>query len=95
MRSVLELAVPAWHSGLTLGESSDIERVQRAALQIILGSGFSTYRAALKQFDMITLQARRVNLCKKFGNKAAMHPKHEKWFVPNTRTTVTRQEQPK
>ena len=43
-RSVLELAVSAWHSGLTLGESADIERFQRAALQIILGSWFSTYR---------------------------------------------------
>ena len=94
VRSVLELAVPAWHSGLTLGESADIERVQRAALQIMLGSGFSTYRAALKQFGLDTLQSRRVNLCKKFGKKAAKHPKHEKWFVPNTRTTVTRQEQP-
>ena len=52
VRSVLELAVPAWHSGLTLGESADIERVQRAALQIILGSGFTSYRAALKQFGL-------------------------------------------
>ena len=29
IRSVLELAVPAWHSGLTLKQSADIERVQR------------------------------------------------------------------
>ena len=36
VRSILELAVPDWHSGLTLGETADIERVQRAALQILL-----------------------------------------------------------
>ena len=36
IRSVLELAVPAWHSGLTLRQSSDIERVQRIALNNIL-----------------------------------------------------------
>ena len=95
VRSILELAVPAWHSGLTLGETADIERVQRAAMQIILGSGFTTYRAALKHFGLETLQARRVLLCKKFGKKAVKHPKHDKWFVPNTRTTITRQEQPK
>ena len=95
VRSVLELAVPAWHSGLTLAESADIERVQRAAVQIILVSGFTSYRAALKQFGLNTLQVRRTNLCKKFGNKAVKHPKHEKWFKPNARTAVTRQEQPK
>jgi hypothetical protein len=36
IRSLLELAVPAWHSGLTLKQSVDIERVQRLALEIIL-----------------------------------------------------------
>ena len=36
IRSLLELAVPAWHSGLTLKQVADIERVQRVALHIIL-----------------------------------------------------------
>ena len=36
IRSVLELAVPAWHSGLTLRQAADIERVQRVAVYIIL-----------------------------------------------------------
>ena len=31
IRSLLELAVPAWHSGLTLKQSVDNERVQRVA----------------------------------------------------------------
>ena len=29
IRSILELAVPAWHSGITLKQSRDIERVQK------------------------------------------------------------------
>ena len=95
VRSVMELAVPAWHSGLTVNETVDIERVQRAALQIILGMGYTTYKVALKHFNLDTLEARRVLLCKKFGKKSVKHPKHAKWFVPNTRITVTRQEQPK
>ena len=37
VRSVVELAVPAWHIGLTLRQSADIERVQRVAVYIILG----------------------------------------------------------
>ena len=36
IRSVLELAVPAWHTGLTQKQSADIERVQRVAVSIIL-----------------------------------------------------------
>ena len=42
IRSVLELAVPVWHSSITLEERCDIERVQRAALNIILGYRYSS-----------------------------------------------------
>ena len=47
VRSVLELAVPAWHPGLTLSDSLDIERVQKAALHIILGKSYKSYSSAL------------------------------------------------
>ena len=36
--SVLELAFPVWHSSLTLANRFSIERVQKAALDVILGS---------------------------------------------------------
>ena len=36
IRAILELAVPAWHSGLTKKQSAYIERVQRVAVSIIL-----------------------------------------------------------
>ena len=81
--------------GITVGESVDIERVQRAALHIILGSGYSTYSSALSYFNLETLETRRIHLCEKFSKKAVKHPKHTKWFKINNRTTVTRQEQPK
>ena len=38
IRAVLELAVPAWNSGLTQKQISEIERVQRVAIQIILSN---------------------------------------------------------
>ena len=37
IRSVLDLAVPVWHSGITLIEQVDIERIQKSAAHIILG----------------------------------------------------------
>ena len=73
VRSVLELAVPAWHPGLTCGDAVDIERVQRAALQISLGMNYTTYKAALNLFNLDTLETRRTLLCKKSSNKAVKH----------------------
>ena len=46
IRSLLELAVPVWHSGLTVKQASDIERVQKTALHIILGEDFTNYDVA-------------------------------------------------
>ena len=36
VRSLLELAVPVWHSGLTKHQAAQIERGQKTALRIIL-----------------------------------------------------------
>ena len=95
VRSVLELAVPAWHPGLTMSDAIDIERVQRAALQIMLGMSYTSYKSALDHFNLETLESRRVKLCDKFGKKAVKHPKHTNWFRKNTKETVTRQQQPR
>ena len=95
VRCMLELAVPAWHPGLTAGEAVDIERVQRAACQIILGMSYTTYSDALDFLKLETLESRRVTLCMKFGIKALKHPKHKQWFQPNLKKTNTRQQQPK
>ena len=70
IRSVLELAVPVWHGGITLSEQIDLERVQRSATHIILGDDFVSYREALKSLGLETLKDRRDKLCLKFGKKA-------------------------
>ena len=95
IRSVLELAVPVWHSSITLSERVDIERVQKSALHVILGMEYKTYEAALKKLNLETLESRREKLCTKFAAKSVKHDKHKNWFKVNERTTVTRQPQPK
>ena len=95
IRSVLELAVPAWHSSITSSERSDIERVQKTAAHVILGMGYRTYASALELLDHEMLEAWRAKLCTKFVTKSAKHVKYNNWFNLNTRTTVTRQPQPK
>ena len=74
IRSLLELAVPAWHSGLTVKQSGDIERVQKVALYIILsdtttGNCEFSYDMALALLAIDPLQERRDTLCLSFANK--------------------------
>ena len=95
IRSVLELAVPVWHSSLTLADVNNIERVQKAALYIMLGDGYESYTNALKLTILETLESRRSKLCSKFATKSMKHPKHSNWFKVNTKVTFTRQTQPK
>ena len=91
VRSVLELAVPAWHPGLTLADSLDIERVQKAAMHIILGTKYNSYSSALKTLELDSLADRREALCLKFGKKALKHDKHSNWFKVNNMDRSTRQ----
>ena len=95
VRSILEFAVPVWHSGLTQCNRSDIERVQRAALHVILGDSYTTYENALTVMSLETLESRRSKLCNKFAIKSVKHPKHSKWFKINKKVSITRQPQPK
>ena len=69
IRSILELAVPVWHSGLTLKLSRDIERVQKVALIIILGENYLNYEVACTLMAIELLEIRRELLCIKFAMK--------------------------
>ena len=82
-RSVMEMAVPAWSAGLRKSESNQIERVQRAALAIILGDEYNSYSKALKTLKMETLVERREILCLTFAKKTYMNDKFKHWFVEN------------
>ena len=82
VRCLLELAVPAWHGSISQVERTDIERVQKCALHIILGDEYEGYKGALELAGLDTLVVRRDNLCLKFGNKALQDPKHKQWFKP-------------
>ena len=69
IRSLVEFAVPVWHSGLTQQNAKDIERVQRVAFQIILQDNYVDYQMACVTFNTLTLERRREKLCLTFANK--------------------------
>ena len=67
VRSVLEYAVPVWHSGLTHHQSNQIERVQKQALRIILDQNYINYEVACTIFSIEPLYLRRIQLCINFA----------------------------
>jgi len=81
IRSILELAVPAWQGAITQQEKINIERVQKSAAHIILGEDYSSYRVALKLLNLDSLESRRNKLCLNFVIKAEKHPKFKSWFT--------------
>ena len=60
--SILEMAVPVWHPGLTRQQAIDIESIQKVAFIIILDNKYSNYNAACDFFNTETLENRRIKL---------------------------------
>ena len=89
VRSVLEVAVPAWHSGLTLAQADQIERVQRVAVKIILGKSCISYAEGLSILGLETLSLRRRKLCLTFA-KRTLKSRHSSMFVPKVTVHNTR-----
>ena len=89
VRSILELAVPAWHSGLTKQQSADIERVQKISFKLILGDRYVSYENACKVFSTQTLEQRREKLCLKFAFKNFKSA--NSLFTKNSSKNITRQ----
>ena len=94
IRSVLELAVPAWHPSLTLEEKITIERVQKTALHIIYQENYQPYKAAYAMANICTLEERRVKLCSKFALRALRSQKFSNWFRRHEPCKRTRLKKP-
>ena len=80
VRVHLELAVPVWHSGLTLKLSADLERVQRVAVSIILGKNDMSYDQSCSKLGLKRLTLRRTELCERFALKTATKSRHKDLF---------------
>ena len=89
IRSKLEICVPLWHSSLTSEDTTKMERVQKAAFAIILGS-YGSYSKALKSLGQETLEKRRLMLCNNFAKKCFENPRHSNLFVKTKPRPVTR-----
>ena len=92
VRSVVEYGAVVWHSGLTSENTTNIERVQKCALDIILGKDYQNYENALSTLQLEKLCIRREALCVQFAEKALKSEKYSSsWFVPDEKLQNTRQ----
>ena len=69
IRPIVEYAAPVWNSGISKLQSSDIEKVQKVAMRIILQQSYKSYTNACEIFETETLSSRRESLCTKFAIK--------------------------
>ena len=83
IRSVLEYCSVAFHSSLTVDQATDIERVQKTCLKVILGESYISYSAALEMCGLQTLHDRREERCLNFAKKCVKHPLNNRIFPLN------------
>ena len=83
VRSILEKSATVWHSSLTEENKTDLERVQRSVLKIILGEQYKSYSNALLKLQLETLNLRRENLCLSFAIKTSKNPQFQHLFPRN------------
>ena len=80
IRSVLEQSAVVWHSGLTVKNRRDLERVQKAAVRVILKTKYTTYKEGLRKLKIETLDQRREQLCLKFAQNCLKNEKVRNFF---------------
>ena len=83
IRSKLEQSAVVWHSSLTKRNESDLERVQKAALRVILKEKYQSYSDALSALRLKSLKDRREELCLRFAKNCLRIEKFKKFFPLN------------
>ena len=81
IRPLTEQGVAVWNSGLTLVQKKQLEKIQKVALQIILGHNYQNYESACNYFDITNLSERRKKLCETFAIKLFKSKRRDEYFT--------------
>ena len=76
----LEMAVPVWHSSLTLAQRRSLDRCQRVAMAAIVGHWAPSLSEQLSELGLERLGERRDKLCAKFAVATSMKSRHKDIF---------------
>ena len=87
---MVKYASLVWTGALTRNEIVQIERVQKAAFAMILGSQYVSNSHALEVLVRPTLESRRLHINLRFARKCRDSEKFSHWFtsLPKNTTTV-------
>ena len=72
VRGALEQSCTVWHSSLTKEQQSDLERVQKSALKVIMGKNYKSYENACESLNIEDLSTRRTRICLQFAKKVSL-----------------------
>ena len=86
IRSILEQSATVWHSSLTEENISDLERVQKSAIKVILQEKYNGYQNGLAQLGLEDLKSRREQLCLDFAKKCTKNKKLSHMFPINNKS---------
>ena len=90
IRSAAEQSCVVWHSSLTEEEHTDLERIQKVALRIILQDLYESYENALRVTNLKTLRSRQKTLCLRFAQSCVKSENHRDMFPVNNKIVNTR-----
>ena len=76
IRSVLEYCAPVFTSMMTACNVSDIERVQKIAMKVILNDSYVDYQSGCDILNAKSLQLRRLDLSLNFARACLKNPQH-------------------
>jgi hypothetical protein len=86
IRSILEQSATVWHSSLTEENKSNLERVQKSAIKVILQEKYKGYQNGLALLDIEDLESRRKSLCLEFAKKCVKNQKMCHMFPKNMKS---------
>ena len=85
LRPVVEFCAAVYASFLSKQQSDELERLQKHALNVIVGS-YGSYTGACEKYNIEKLSDRRANIIEKFAVKAAQSDRFgDRWFPLKSR----------
>ena len=85
VRPLAEHGVAIWNSALTRSQTLELEKIQKVALNIILGDQYLSYESACEKLNIEKLGIRRKTLCVNFAIKLYKSQKRDEYFEPYVR----------
>ena len=92
---IIKFSAVVWHSSLSKNNISDIERIQKSAVKIILKDQYKDYNSALKQLNLQTLSRRREVLCLRFAKKSIKLQTFKNLFPLNKKKHCMKKRRPR